>query len=165
MQFRIRVPSGVHLTATIGQGDLKSMGITGNLRFYSNNGYVLVHDAGGPGTIQAGVGLLGNVDAVIAKVQNGPALRQVRLQAIGSGRVRVAMPTTVGASYSIATQLPAAIDSSVWRREGRSANAHRAPRSRRRQPGAAGCRHRNSRSIRAAASEVTVASARHWRTK
>jgi hypothetical protein len=110
VQFRIRVPSGVHVTATIGQGDLKSMGITGNLRFYSNNGYVLVHDAGGPGTIQAGVGLLGNVDAVIAKVQNGPALRQVRLQAIGSGRVRVAMPTTVGASYSIATQVPAAID-------------------------------------------------------
>jgi hypothetical protein len=56
------------------------------------------------------VGLLGNVDAVIAKAQKGPVLRQVRLETVGSGRVRVAMPTTVSASYSIATQRPAAID-------------------------------------------------------
>jgi hypothetical protein len=110
VQFRIRVPSGVHVKASIDHGDLKCIGITGNLQFYSNNGYVLVHDAGGPGTIDAGVGLLGNVDAVISKVQNGPGLRRVRLRAIGSGRVRVAMPTTVGASYTIATQQPAAID-------------------------------------------------------
>ena len=110
VQFRIRVPEGVHVKATIDQGDLKCMGITGNLQFYSNNGYVLVHDAGGPGTIDAGVGLLGNVDAVISKVQNGPGLRGVRLRTIGSGRVRVAMPTTIGASYTIATQTTAAID-------------------------------------------------------
>ena len=110
VRFRIRVPAGVHVTATIDQGDLKSSGIVGNLRFYSNNGYVLVHDGGGPGTIHAGVGLLGNVDAVIAKAQKGPVLRQVRLETVGSGRVRVAMPTTVSASYSIATQRPAAID-------------------------------------------------------
>jgi hypothetical protein len=110
VRFRIRVPSGVHVTATIGEGDLKSNAIVGNLRFYSNNGYVLVHDGGGPGTIDAGVGLLGNVDAVIAKAQKGPVLRQVRLKAVGSGKVRVAMPTTVSASYSIATQRPAAID-------------------------------------------------------
>ena len=110
VRFRIRVPAGVHLTATIDHGDLKSSGIAGNLRFYSNNGNVLVHDGGGPGTIDAGVGLLGDVDAVIAKEQKGPALRHVRLEAVGSGRVRVAMPTTVGASYSIATQRPAAID-------------------------------------------------------
>ena len=86
VQFRIRVPPGVHVKATIDQGDLKCIGITGNLQFYSNNGYVLVHDAGGPGTIDAGVGLLGNVDAVIAKEQNGPGLRRVRLRTIGSGR-------------------------------------------------------------------------------
>jgi hypothetical protein len=110
VRFRIRVPPGVHVTATIDQGDLKSSGIVGNLRLYSNNGYVLVHDGGGPGTIHAGVGLLGNVDAVIAKDQKGPVLRQVRLEAIGNGRVRVAMPTTVTASYSIATQQPAVID-------------------------------------------------------
>jgi hypothetical protein len=110
VRFRIRVPAGVHVTATIDQGDLKAGPIAGNLRFYSNNGDVLVYDGGGPGTIHAGVGLLGNVDAVIAKVQKGPARRQVRLEAIGNGRVRVAMPTTVGVSYSIATQRPAAID-------------------------------------------------------
>lgn len=110
VRFRIRVPPGVHVTATIGDGDLKSSGIVGNLRFYSNNGYVLVHDGGGPGTIDAGVGLLGNVDAVIAKTQKGPVLRQVRLKTAGSGRVRVAMPTTVSASYIIATQRPATID-------------------------------------------------------
>ena len=46
VQFRIRVPSGVHVKATIDQGDLKCIGITGNVQFYSNNGYVLVHDAG-----------------------------------------------------------------------------------------------------------------------
>jgi hypothetical protein len=110
VRFRIRVPPGVHVTATIGEGDLKSSGIVGNLRFYSNNGYVLVHDGGGPGTIDVGTGLLGNVDAVIAKTQKGPVLRQVRLKTAGSGRVRVAMPTTVSASYSIATQRPAVID-------------------------------------------------------
>ena len=41
VQFRIRVPPGVHIKATIDQGDLKCIGITGNLQFYSNNGYVL----------------------------------------------------------------------------------------------------------------------------
>ena len=110
VRFRIRIPSGVHVTATIGDGDLKSNGIVGNLRFYSNNGYVLVHDGGGPGTIDAGVGLLGNIDAVIASAQKGPELRQVSLKAVGSGKVRVAMPITVGATYHIATQQPAAID-------------------------------------------------------
>ncbi len=110
VQFRIRVPPGVHVKATIDQGDLKCIGITGNLQFYSNNGYVLVHDAGGPGTIDAGTGLLGDVDAVIAKEQNGPGLRRVRLRTIGSGRVRVAMPTTVGAGFNVSTQRAAAID-------------------------------------------------------
>ena len=110
VHFRIRVPAAVHVTATIDHGDLKSMGITGNLRFYSSNGDVLVHDGGGPGTINAGVGLLGNVDAVIARVQNGPPRRHVRLQAIGNGRVRVAVPTAMSVSYNVATQRPAAID-------------------------------------------------------
>jgi hypothetical protein len=110
VKFRIRVPAGVHVSAMIGEGDLKSIGIVGNLRFYSHKGYVLVRDAGGPGTIDAGVGLLGNVDAVIANVQSGPVLRLVRLKMAGSGKVRVAMPTTVSASYMIATQMPALID-------------------------------------------------------
>lgn len=110
VRFRIRVPAGVHVSAAIDHGDLKSMGITGNLKFYSGNGDVLVHDGGGPGTIDAGVGLLGNVDAVIAKVQNGPVLRHVRLQAIGSGRVRVGLPTGVSVRYNVSTQRPAAID-------------------------------------------------------
>lgn len=107
VRFRIRVPAGVHVSATINQGDLKAMGIVGNLRLYSNNGYVLVHDGGGPGTIQAGTGLLGDVDAVIANAQNGPTARDIRLATIGSGRVRVAMPTTISASYKIATNAAA----------------------------------------------------------
>lgn len=110
VQVRIHVPSGVHVKATTDQGDLKSAGITGNLEFYSSNGYVLVNDAGGPGTIRAGVGLLGKIDAVIAAAQHGPASRDVRLAAAGSGAVRVALPTTVGASYHVSTQRPAAID-------------------------------------------------------
>jgi len=110
VRLRIRVPAGVHVKATIGEGDLKSQGITGNLRFYAGKGNVLVHDGGGPGTIHAGVGLLGSIDAVIAKEQRGPTLRHVRLESPGSGRVRVGMPVGVSASYMVATQRPAAID-------------------------------------------------------
>lgn len=110
VKLRIRVPAGVHVTATIQRGDLKSSGITGNLRFYSGDGDLLVYDGGGPGTIHAGVGLLGNVDAVISKVQRGPTLRHVRLEAVGSGRVRVGLPTSVSVSYTVASQRPAAFD-------------------------------------------------------
>lgn len=110
VRFTIHVPAGVHVKADIINGNLKSTGITGNVRLDSNNGDVLVHDAGGPGTIDARVGLLGNVDVVIAAVQKGPALRLVNLEATGSGRVRVAMPTTVTASYNISTQQAAVID-------------------------------------------------------
>jgi hypothetical protein len=110
VQVRIRVPAGVHVKATTDQGDLKSMGITGNLDFYSSNGYVLVNDGGGPGTIRAGVGLLGKVDAVIAAEQRGKGIRQIRLASAGTGSVRVVMPTSVSASYLVSTQRPAAID-------------------------------------------------------
>lgn len=110
VQLRIRVPAGVHVSATIDQGDLKAAGITGNLRLYSSNGDLVVNDAGGPGTVFAGVGMLGNIDAEIAKSQNGPTLREIQLAAAGSGRVRVAMPTTVGASYRITSQRPPVID-------------------------------------------------------
>lgn len=107
VRFRIQVPPGVHVKATIDQGNLKSNLLTGNLRLYSNNGNVLVVDGGGPGTINAGVGLLGDVDAVIAKAQKGPARREVKLSAVGAGQVRVAMPPDVAASYRIWTQRPA----------------------------------------------------------
>jgi hypothetical protein len=110
VQFRVRVPAGVHVTATIDRGDLKTTGITGNLKVHSYRGDVLVWDAGGPGTIDASLGLLGNIDVVLSKDQKGPARRRVRLHAPGSGRVRVAMPTTVGASYSITTQTRATVD-------------------------------------------------------
>jgi hypothetical protein len=110
VRFRIGVPAGVHVKATIEQGNLGSMGITGNLRLYASNGDLLVHDGGGPGTIHASVGLLGNIDAAISKAQHGPALRRVRLEAAGNGRVRVAMPTGLSASYMVATQRPAVID-------------------------------------------------------
>jgi hypothetical protein len=110
VRFRIRVPAGVHVAATTGYGDLKAMGITGNLRLYSNNGYVLVYDAGGPGTIDAGIGLLGKLDAVIAKEQKGPSRRRISLQSIGSGAVRVGLPTTVTASYKVATNATPIVD-------------------------------------------------------
>lgn len=127
--FRVRVPAGVHVTASIDHGDLKSMGITGNLHFYSSNGYLLVHDGGGPGTIHAGVGMIGNVDAVIAKAQRGPALRHVRLELTGTGRVRVAIPTGLSASYFVATQRPAAIDKAfgVTKAEPPVVNGHLGP--------------------------------------
>jgi hypothetical protein len=110
VRLRIRVPAGVHVKATMGEGDLKSMGITGNLHFYAGKGDVLVHDGGGPGTIHAGIGMLGSIDAVIAKEQRGPTLRHVRLESPGSGRVRVGMPVGVSASYMVGTQRPAVID-------------------------------------------------------
>ena len=110
VRFRIKMPAGVHVSARIEDGDLRSDKITGNLRLYANRGYVLAVDGGGPGTIDAGVGLLGDVDAVIAKEQRGPARRLVQLKTIGNGRVRVALPISVGASYFVATQRPAAID-------------------------------------------------------
>jgi hypothetical protein len=107
VRFRIQVPPGVHVNASIDQGDLKANAITGNLHLYSNNGNVLVVDGGGPGTINAGAGLLGNVDAMIAKAQKGPARREVKLSVVGGGQVRVAMPSDVAASYRISTQRPA----------------------------------------------------------
>jgi hypothetical protein len=110
VRFRIQVPAGVHISASIDEGALRSSGISGNLRLYSDRGNLLVYDGGGQGTVHASVGLLGSIDAVIAKVQKGPALRRVRLESPGSGRVRVALPTTVGVSYSIATQTAPAID-------------------------------------------------------
>ncbi len=110
VQLRIMVPAGVHVSATIDRGDLKTMGITGNLKVHSHRGDLLVWDAGGPGTIEATLGLLGNIDVVLSKEQKGPARRLVRLHAPGRGRVRVAMPTTIGASYSISTQTPVAVD-------------------------------------------------------
>jgi hypothetical protein len=109
VRFRIKVPAGVHVSARIEDGDLRSDKITGNLRMYANRGYVLALDAGGPGTIDAGVGLLGDVDAVIATEQKGPARRLVQLKTIGSGKVRVILPTNVAASYFVATQRPAAV--------------------------------------------------------
>ena len=110
VRFRIQVPAGVHISGSIDEGALRTSGITGNLRLYSDRGNLLVYDGGGQGTVHASVGLLGTIDAVIAKEQKGPALRRVRLESPGSGRVRVALPTTVGVSYSIATQIPPAID-------------------------------------------------------
>lgn len=107
VRFRIQVPRGVHVSASIDQGDLKSGPLTGNLRLYSNNGDVLVHDGGGPGTIAAGVGLLGNVDAILAKTQHGPARREVRLTAAGGTQIRVGVPPGIGLSYSVSTQRPA----------------------------------------------------------
>lgn len=67
-------------------------------------------DGGGPGTIDAGTGLLGNVVAVLAKRQRGPANREVRLSAIGGGHVRVLLPQGVGLGYRVSSQRPAWFD-------------------------------------------------------
>jgi len=110
IKFRIRVPDGVHVSAFIQHGDLKSMDIAGNLDFYSPSGDLLIYDGGGRGTIHATIGMVGNIDVAIAKAQKGPLRRDVQLRAPGSGRVRVVLPTTVSVSYRVGTQRPAVID-------------------------------------------------------
>jgi hypothetical protein len=53
--------------------------------------------------------LLGNIDAVISAA-GGAQPRRVRLEAIGNGQVRVALPTALRVRYSITSQAKPTID-------------------------------------------------------
>ena len=109
LRVRIEVPAGVDMSATTAFGDLKSTGAPGNLSLYSGRGNLAIVD-GGAGDIQAGVGLLGNIDAVIVPSAAGVAARRTRFEAAGSGQIRVAMPTNMPFRYVISSQSALTID-------------------------------------------------------
>ncbi len=102
----VELPDGIAATASIGAGEVRSSGVTGDVLLYSDRGTVTVSDGGG-GQIRASVGMLGNIQASLA---SGKRRREVRLSSPGSGRVRVVMPRDLSVRYSIATQLPPRID-------------------------------------------------------
>ncbi len=102
----VELPDGMAATASIGAGEVRSNAVTGDVLLYSDRGTVTVND-GGVGHIRASVGLLGNIQAGLAR---GKQRREVRLSSPGSGRVRVVMPRDLSVRYNIATQLPPRID-------------------------------------------------------
>ena len=102
----VELPDGMAASASIGAGEVRSTGVTGDVLLYSDRGTVSVTD-GGVGHIRATVGLLGNVQAGLAR---GKQRREVRLSSPGSGRVRVVMPGDLSVRYSISTQRPPRID-------------------------------------------------------
>jgi hypothetical protein len=102
----VELPDGTAAAAGIGAGEVRSNSVTGDVLLYSDRGTVTVND-GGVGHIRANVGLLGNIQASLAR---GGRRRDVRLNSPGSGRVRVVMPTDLSVRYSIATQLAPRID-------------------------------------------------------
>ena len=102
----VELPDGMAATASIGAGEVRSNSVTGDVSLYSDRGTVTVND-GGVGHIRANVGLLGNIQASLAR---GGRRRDVRLNSPGSGRVRVVMPRDLSVRYSIATQLAPRID-------------------------------------------------------
>lgn len=107
IRFRVEIPDGVHFTGDLTLGSIRTEGATGNLQLKTARGDISIVD-GGSSAIQAGVGLLGNIDAIISAT--GSSERRVRLEAIGNGQVRVALPTTLRVSYSIASQMKPTID-------------------------------------------------------
>lgn len=102
----IELPDGMAATASIGAGEVRSNAVTGDVVLYSDRGTVTVTD-GGVGDVRASVGLLGNIQAGLAR---GQRRREVHLSSPGSGRVRVVMPRDLSVRYSIATQRPPRID-------------------------------------------------------
>jgi hypothetical protein len=102
----VELPDGMAAAASIGAGEVRSNSVTGDVLLYSDRGTVTVND-GGVGHIRSNVGLLGNIQASLAR---GGRRRDVRLNSPGSGRVRVVMPTDLSVRYSIATQLAPRID-------------------------------------------------------
>lgn len=102
----VELPDGMAATASIGAGEVRSNTVTGDVSLYSDRGTVTVTD-GGVGHIRATVGLLGNIQAGLAR---GKQRREVHLNSPGSGRVRVVMPTDLSVRYSISTQRPPRMD-------------------------------------------------------
>lgn len=102
----VELPDGMAASASIGAGEVRSTAVTGDVTLYSDRGTVTVTD-GGVGQIRATVGLLGNIQAGLAR---GKQRREVRLNSPGSGRVRVVMPGDLSVRYTISTQRPPRID-------------------------------------------------------
>jgi hypothetical protein len=102
----VELPDGIAATASIGAGEVRSTAVTGDVVLYSDRGTVTVTD-GGVGHIRATVGLLGNIQAGLAR---GTKRREVRLHSPGSGRVRVVMPSDLSVRYNISTQMPPRVD-------------------------------------------------------
>ena len=102
----VELPDGMAASASIGAGEVRSTTVTGDVTLYSDRGTVTVTD-GGVGDIRATVGLLGNIQAGLAR---GKQRREVRLNSPGSGRVRVVMPADLSVRYSISTQVTPRID-------------------------------------------------------
>lgn len=109
VRFRVEIPDGVHVTGELTLGNIRSEGLTGNLQLKTARGDIAIVD-GGSVTMQASVGLLGNIEAQISSVPGRSQPRRVRLEAIGSGQVRVALPTTLRVFYSITSQVKPTVD-------------------------------------------------------
>ena len=108
VRFQVEIPDGVHFVGDLTLGNIRTEAATGNLQLKTARGDISIVD-GGSAAIQAGVGLLGNIDAVISPAGGGQP-RRVRLDAIGNGQIRVALPTPLRVSYSIASQTRPTID-------------------------------------------------------
>lgn len=102
----VELPDGMAATASMGAGEVRSTSVTGDVSLYSDRGKVSVTD-GGVGRIRADVGLLGNIQVVLAL---GKQRREVRLNSPGMGRVRVVMPRDLSVRYRISTNVPPRID-------------------------------------------------------
>lgn len=102
----VELPDGMAATASMGAGEVRSTSVTGDVVLYSDRGKVSVTD-GGVGRIRADVGMLGNIQVVLAL---GTRRREVRLNSPGMGRVRVVMPRELSVRYSVSTQRAPLID-------------------------------------------------------
>ncbi|HUR33306.1 MAG TPA: hypothetical protein VM032_05890 [Vicinamibacterales bacterium] len=103
----VELPDGMPATANLGAGEVRSNAVTGDVTLYSDRGTVTVTD-GGVGHIRANVGLLGNIQAGLAR--DGKQRRDVRLDSPGSGRVRVVAPRGLSMRYTVSTQRTPRID-------------------------------------------------------
>ena len=102
----VEMPDGMAATASMGAGEVRSTSVTGDVKLYSDRGKVSVTD-GGAGSIRADVGLLGNIQVILAR---GQRAREVRLNSPGMGMVRVIMPKELTVKYRVSTQRPPRID-------------------------------------------------------
>jgi hypothetical protein len=108
VRFRVEIPDSVHFMGDLTLGSIKAEGVSGNLQLKTARGDISIADRGSA-SIQAEVGLLGNIATVISPTGRGQT-RRINLKAIGNGQIRVALPTTLRVSYSIASQTRPTID-------------------------------------------------------
>ncbi|HUR20404.1 MAG TPA: hypothetical protein VMZ90_06305 [Vicinamibacterales bacterium] len=104
--INVELPEGMAATASMGAGEVRADAVTGDVVLYNDRGTVRVND-GGVGRVQANVGMLGNILAVLA---NGKKRRELRLNSPGMGRVRVITPKDLSVRYRVSTQVAPLID-------------------------------------------------------